>query len=126
MFLVKMLTSKEPEEEEWTFNKHMKLLDERFVLLMPSYVFALFLSPSHGFTAFIFLPISTVCVFIFTNFSYDMNDSEVFKIMIAKTIGFSTAVIVLSYMTQVREIIRFYEQQTVIKKGQELSGILNS
>ena len=118
MFLVKLLTSKEPEEEEWTFNKHMKLLDERFVLLMPSYVFALFLSPSHGFTAFIFLPISTVCLLIFTNFSYDMNNSEVFKIMIAKTIGYSTAMMVLSYMTQVREIIRFYEQQTVIKKEQ--------
>ena len=118
VFLVQMGTRKEPEEEEWTFNKHMELMDGRIFLLLFCLVYVLFFSPSLGFTACTYLPITIVSMLIFMNLRYDMTDSYVFKTNIAKLIAFHTFVMVLSYMTQVREIIRFFEQQTIMKKEQ--------
>ena len=113
-----MVTKKEPEGEEWTFNKHMELMNERMFISSNFILYTIFLSPSHGFTACTYLPVTIVCLLMFANIRYDMTDSLEFKPNIAKIIGFSTFGMVLSYMTQVREIIRFYEQQTVIKKEQ--------
>ena len=118
VFLVQMGTRKEPEEEEWTFNKHMELMDGRVFLSFFCFIYVLFFSPSLGFTACTYLPIAIVSNLIFINLRYDMTDSYVFKTNIAKLIAFHTFVMLISYMTQVREIIRFYEQQTVIKKEQ--------
>ena len=65
----------EPEEEEWTFNKHMQLMDGRMFLSMLFLVYALFFSPSLGFSACTYFPITIVSMLIFMNLRYDMTNS---------------------------------------------------
>ena len=73
--LVQMVIKKEPEGEEWTFIKHMKLMNEMMFFSANFIVYTLFFSPSHCFTACTYLPITIVCMFIFMNLRYDMTDS---------------------------------------------------
>ena len=67
-----------------------------------------------------------VCISIQAYSMYVTNLKE-FAINVSNdAIPAALLVMVFSYMTQVREIIRFYEQQTIIKKEQQTSAILNS
>ena len=58
--------------------------------------------------------------------NYDMTNSKIFAPNIGLTIPLTVLGICFSYMLQERDLTRFFEQQTIIKKEQQTSDILNS
>ena len=55
-----------------------------------------------------------------------MTNSKIFAPNITLMIGMLVLSICLSYMFQERDLTRFFEKQTIIKKEQQTSDILNS
>ena len=90
------------------------------------FYFISFFSPSFLFTLGTYCPIYMVCALFQMYSNYDMSNSNIFAPNIGVSIPLLVMGIVLSYMVQERNLMRFFEQQTIIKKEQQTSDILNS
>ena len=110
----------------WNFEKHYHLMLERLGLFLCYIIFNEIYSPSLLFSACTYCPIYTMGALIHSYLRYDMTNEQVFKLNIACIVLFACLGIGFFYMSQMRELSRFFQQQTIIKKEQQMELILNS
>ena len=117
--------TREPIGDEWTFEKHSQLTTEVVLIQLTLLIYTMMFSPSLLFTVCVYFPIYIGCTLIQMSMRYDMTNGTVLKFNIAQVVTFALEGTVFFYLSQMRELSRFFQQQTLNRKEQQMMHVLN-